>query len=90
MSFWTARGRAGHTSPGQLREAISRSVDYYNRERYHEALRNVTPDDVYFGRREAILARRKALKIRTLIARLEHYRRRRGQCKGARAGTPEV
>jgi putative transposase len=90
MSFWTARGRAGHTSPGQLREAISRSVDYYNRERYHEALRSVTPDDVWHGRREVILGWRRALRIRTLVARREHYRRRRGQCRDTGTGTPEV
>jgi hypothetical protein len=66
-----------HTSPDQLREAIARFVRYYNTERYHEALHNVTPDDVWFGRREAILTLRKALQIRTLVARREHYRKQR-------------
>ena len=79
-----------HTSRDQLREALSRFVDYYGRERYHEALRNVTPDDVYFGRRKAILRSRRQLQIRALVARGEHYRRTMRNTETTGAGTPEV
>ena len=43
--------------------------------RYHEAFDNVTSDEVCYGRWQAILARRKQLKVRTLMARRQHYRR---------------
>jgi len=79
-----------HSSSDRLREAISRFVNYHNRERYHEALRNVTPDDVYFGRREAILNRRKQLAIRALVARRDHYRRTVRKTETTGTGTPEV
>ena len=46
-----------------MRVEIENFVDYYNSKRYHETLGNITPDNVYFGRRETIfLKKRKTLK----------------------------
>jgi putative transposase len=58
--------------PSELKEAIEKLVEYYNDRRYHEALGNVTPADVYYGRREQILAQRKEAKQKTLQVRLKH------------------
>jgi hypothetical protein len=55
--------------PGELTADIAPSVDCCNLERYHEALPNVTPADVWFGGREEISARRRPLQVRTMIAR---------------------
>jgi len=55
--------------PWELEQEISKFVDYYNHHRYHEALKNVTPADVYFGRHYEILTKRDLIKRKTLELR---------------------
>ena len=55
--------------PGDLEQEISKWVEYYNNERLHESLDNVTPADMYFGRKEKILTQRQIIKQKTLQQR---------------------
>jgi len=50
----------------------------------------LTPDDVYFGRRKAIVARRKALHAWTFVARRGRYRRMGESSEEVGAETSEV
>ena len=59
-------------SPSELENQIGSFVDYYNNYRYHEALNNVTPADVYYGRKREILARREQIKKNTILLRKKH------------------
>ncbi len=54
--------------------AIARLVVYCDAHRYYEVVHSLTPDGAWFGRKEEILARRKALHIRTGVGRRERYR----------------
>ena len=60
-------------TPSELRQAIASWVDYYNNERFHESLDNVTPADVYFGRRKEILKERNEFKELTMELRRQKY-----------------
>ncbi|WP_093734049.1 IS3 family transposase [Sulfitobacter litoralis] len=61
--------------PGDLERQIGAFVDYYNNQRYHEGLCNVTPADVYFGRDKAIIREREKIKKMTIQSRrLQHQK----------------
>ena len=61
-------------APGELENRIQQFVDYYNHQRYHESLNNLTPADVYYGRGQEILDRREQIKLNTLAMRRKmHY-----------------
>ena len=60
--------------PGELQEHLQRFISYYNHERYHESLDNLTPADVYYGRGQEILDQRHTIKLDTLAMRRKmHY-----------------
>jgi putative transposase len=59
--------------PWQLKGALRDFVAYYNNERYHESLDNVTPADVYFGRKYKIITEREKIKNRTMHNRKKEY-----------------
>ena len=59
--------------PEELKVALKDFVAYYNNERYHESLRNVTPADVYFGRQYEVLTKRSKIKRRTMEKRKKEY-----------------
>lgn len=60
-------------SPDDLSRAICEFVMYYNNERYHESLNNLTPANVYFGRDQEIIKQRNKIKEKTLNERRQNY-----------------
>ena len=67
-------------STEELETRIGKFMNYYNYERYHESLDNLTPADVYYGRGQTILNRRERIKLKTLAIRKQnHYANRANQ-----------
>lgn len=60
--------------PTDLEAAIAAFVSYYNYQRYHMALGNVTPADVLNGRRTGILQRRREVQFQTIERRRRYNR----------------
>ena len=60
-----------YCSPAELKKAVDESIATYTRTP-HESLDNVSPDDVYAGRKEEILERRKEKKRLTLERRKQY------------------
>jgi len=61
--------------PEELTAQIEQFVEYYNHQRYHESLDNVTPPDVYTGRAAAILDQRQRTKRETISKRRNEYQK---------------
>jgi putative transposase len=56
-------------SPSELEKSIGEFVEYYNNERYHESIDNLTPADVYSGKSKEVLTKREQIKQSTLADR---------------------
>lgn len=55
--------------PNYLKAEIGKFISDYNKNRYHESLGNVTPDDVFYGRRKSIIKARKEKQKLTFMRR---------------------
>lgn len=62
VNLWVYR------TPEDLQAAITRMVEAYN-DTPHEALKNVSPNDVYAGRKDEVLERRARIKLETMARR---------------------
>jgi len=55
--------------PQELEDELGQFVEFYNNERVHESLGNVTPADVFFGKQAEILSEREMIKRKTYALR---------------------
>jgi transposase InsO family protein len=61
-----------YNCPNKLKSEIGKFISNYNRKRYHESLGNVTPDDVFYGRRKNIIKVRNEKKRLTIEMRKKY------------------
>ncbi len=61
--------------PADLKAQLAEFVTYYNHQRYHESLNNLTPADAYHGRGAKILEQRQKTKRQTIEGRRTEYRK---------------
>ena len=64
--------------PWELEQELEHFVEYYNNERVHESLNNVTPADVLLGRARTVLTRRERIKRETFKLRRQQNLGRKG------------
>ena len=61
--------------PWDLEEEIDKFVNYYNYQRYHEGIQNLTPADVYAGKDKEIINKRSLIKKKTMqLRRLQNLK----------------
>jgi transposase InsO family protein len=60
-------------SPNELSLRLTEWADYYNHQRYHEALDNVRPANIYCGRQDQILADRQKIKQVSMLKRRKNH-----------------
>lgn len=65
--------------PNELKKEIGVFISNYNKYRYHESLGNVSPDDVFYGRRDKIIKERQEKQRLTFMKRKNYNH---GQEKG--------
>jgi len=63
-----------HGTASVLERAMAAFVDCYSHRRYHEGIGSAAQADVYYGRREESVQRRKEVSGRALQQRRDHHR----------------
>jgi putative transposase len=63
-----------YSCPNELKKEVDNFINFYNQSRYHESLGNVTPDDVFYGRREKIIKEREEKRRLTIMRRKKYNR----------------